>query len=164
MGRAPDFVDGHQHVQALPNLRGVVIEALAVRGLAGKVWLRDSGDQALRIARRRRHARKALTVKMLAHGFATAARRANFAVNDGFSGFSDFDPKTDYRSHFASYLASLGPKHLIMCHPGHVDAELCAQDPVTTTREQELCFLLSAAFADMLEARRLKLGRLSAMI
>jgi len=47
-----------------------------------------------------------------------------------------------------------------MCHPGHVDEELRAMDPVTVTREQELAFLLSPRFTEMLERRKLKLGRL----
>ena len=47
-----------------------------------------------------------------------------------------------------------------MCHPGHVDQDLRALDPVTVTREQELAFLLSPRFTEMLERRGLKLGRL----
>ena len=50
-----------------------------------------------------------------------------------------------------------------MCHPGHVDAELRELDPVTVTREQELAFLLSPRFEDMLAKKGLKLGRLSAV-
>ncbi len=48
-----------------------------------------------------------------------------------------------------------------MCHPGHVDDELRAQDWVTVTREQELAFLLSPRLPDMLEERGLRLVRLS---
>jgi predicted glycoside hydrolase/deacetylase ChbG (UPF0249 family) len=51
-----------------------------------------------------------------------------------------------------------------MCHPGHVDDELKALDPVTITREQELAFLLSPRMPEMLERRGLKLGRLSASL
>ena len=40
----PDFVDGHQHVQALPGVRGALLDALKHRRLQGKCWLRDSGD------------------------------------------------------------------------------------------------------------------------
>lgn len=162
MGRPPDFVDGHQHVQALPGIRAAVLGALAARGLQGRCWLRDSGDNAMRILSRGAQARKALIVSALAFGFAAAARRAGFATNDGFAGFSDFDPACDYAPLFASYLKARGPKHLIMCHPGHVDAELCALDPVTTTRECELAFLLSDGFADALRRRGLKLARLDA--
>jgi hypothetical protein len=37
-----------------------------------------------------------------------------------------------------SFHAAPGPAHLVMCHPGHVDAELAALDPVVGRREDEL--------------------------
>jgi predicted glycoside hydrolase/deacetylase ChbG (UPF0249 family) len=161
MERPPDFVDGHQHVQVLPGIREGLLKALERRGLAGKVWLRDSADYTHRILFRGAFARKALMVRSLASGFHRAATWRRFAVNDGFSGFSDFSPGHDYGAQFASYLRALGKRHLIMCHPGHVDDDLRALDPVTVTREQELAFLLSSRFTDMLEARGVTLTRLS---
>ncbi len=161
MERAPDFVDGHQHVQTLPQIRGALLETLAARRLQGKCWLRCSGDRPERILLRRGRVVKALIVAGLSYGFAKAARRAGFATNDGFAGFSDFDPRKDYGAQFAGYLRARGPRHLIMCHPGHVDEELRAQDPVTESREQELAFLLSPRFNEMLEGAGVKLARLS---
>ncbi len=160
MLRPPDFVDGHQHVQALPHIRGALLDALKQRRLQGKCWLRDSGDALHRILLRGGQVRKALVVRGLASGFRRAARRAGFVVNSGFAGFSDFNPGHDYAAQFETYLRARGRRHLIMCHPGHVDEDLRAQDPVTVTREQELAFLLSPRFGEMLERRGLKLGRL----
>ncbi len=162
MGRPPDFLDGHQHVQALPGIRGALLDALAERRLQGKCWVRDSGDALHRILLRGGPVRKAMIVRSLAAGFRRAARRRGFAVNDGFAGFSDFNPGHDYGRQFAGFLRMRGRRHLIMCHPGHVDEDLRAQDPVTVTREQELAFLLSPRFTELLERKRLKLGRLSA--
>jgi chitin disaccharide deacetylase len=162
-GAPPDFVDGHQHVQVLPGIADDLIAELSSRGLAGKTWLRDSADRPRRIFARGKHWGKALTVAGLARGFRTKARAAGFALNDGFSGFSDFDPKTDYAEDFASYLRAPGRKPLIMCHPGHVDAELERLDPVTFSREAELDFLLSRHFLDILGAAGARLARLSKM-
>jgi chitin disaccharide deacetylase len=161
IGRPPDFVDGHQHVQVLPGVRDVLCEALAARNLQGACWLRHSGDRPRRIVARRDEASKALIVSGFALGFAAAARRAGFRVNDGFAGFSRFDPAQDYAGQFERFLLAPGAAHLIMCHPGYPDAELSALDPVTTTREQELSFLLSKRFVDMLEQRGMRLARLS---
>jgi hypothetical protein len=44
-----------------------------------------------------------------------------------------------------------------MCHPGHVDDELAALDPVLVTRETELAFLLSDDFTKMLAAKDMRL-------
>ncbi|MBL8590548.1 MAG: ChbG/HpnK family deacetylase [Methylobacteriaceae bacterium] len=146
-GGPPDFVDGHQHVHALPGLRDILFEALARRGWAGRLWLRDPADRAARLLARKAMAPKAATLAGLARGFGAAARRAGFSVNDGFAGFSDFAVDRDYAALFATFLRAPGPRHLVMCHPGRVDDELVALDPVTTGRERELGFLLSPDFA-----------------
>ncbi len=159
MERAPDFVDGHQHVHVLPGIRAVLLDALEARGLAERIWLRDCGDAPHRILSRGAHVRKALTVRGLASGFRRAARTRGFRLNEGFSGFSDFNPGRDYAAHFARYLRARGRDHLIMCHPGHVDEELRALDPVTISREQELAFLLSPRFAELLAERDLTVAR-----
>ncbi|MGO8739173.1 ChbG/HpnK family deacetylase [Rhodoblastus sp.] len=162
-GAPPDFVDGHQHVQVLPGIADDLIAELSERGLAGKVWLRDSADRPKRIFARGRHRGKALTVSGLARGFRAKAKAAGFALNDGFSGFSDFDAKADYAEDFSSYLRAPGARPLIMCHPGHVDEELARLDPVTHSREAELAFLLSDRFAQILDAAGARLVRLSAI-
>jgi len=161
-GAPPDFVDGHQHVQVLPGIAETLLDELCERGLAGKCWLRDSADRPKRIFARGKHWGKALTVAGLAKGFRQKARAAGFALNDGFAGFSDFDAQADYGADFPTYLAAPGPRHLVMCHPGHVDAELARLDPVTASREAELAFLLSPRFAEATAAAGARLTRLSA--
>lgn len=161
--RPPDYVDGHQHVHVLKGVRAALFDALAARGLAGKVWIRDPGDGPHRIALRRANARKALAVRALATGFRRAARRRGFRLNDGFAGFSDFNPGRDYAAAFESYLRAPGRRHLVMCHPGHVDDDLRLLDPVTVTREQELAFLLSPALPVALARHNMRLVRPSAL-
>jgi predicted glycoside hydrolase/deacetylase ChbG (UPF0249 family) len=46
-----------------------------------------------------------------------------------------------------------------MCHPGHVDAELRSLDPAVESRTEELNYLASDAFRDLLEERRIRLER-----
>ncbi len=145
-GRAPDHVDGHQHVQVLRPIRHLVVAALQRRGW--RPWLRNSGDSTLRILRRGAAPAKALVLAVLARGFRTDAGR--LATNDGFSGVSSFDPTQDYAAQFARYLRAPGPRHLVMCHPGVVDDALRRLDPVVDTRERELAFLLSPAFDEVL--------------
>jgi chitin disaccharide deacetylase len=162
LDRRPDHLDGHQHIHVLPGIRGALFDALEARNLAGKIWLRDCGDRLHRIALRRANVKKALAARALSAGFRNEARRRGFATNVGFSGFSSFNHGVDYARQFAGYLRARGRRHLVMCHPGYVDDELRALDPVTVTREQELAFLLSPRFEEMLAARKLTLGRLSA--
>ena len=160
-GADPAFVDGHQHVQILPQIRDILFACLEQRGLSGKVWVRTSSDRPSRILRRGIEVAKALGIAWLARGFATEAVARGFLTNEGFAGFSAFDPGRDYGADFANYLRAPGRRHLIMCHPGYCDEELVAADPVTLSRERELSFLLSPAFTVMLEREGARLARLS---
>ena len=160
-GRPPDFVDGHQHAHVLAPIRRWLFDELDARALTGKIWLRDSTDRPSRILRRNTELKKAFAVSWLGRGFAREAAARGFSTNEGFSGFSGFDPCADYAVDFATYLRAPGRRHLIMCHPGYCDAELVLIDPVTLTRERELSFLLSPAFAETLERASLRLARMT---
>jgi predicted glycoside hydrolase/deacetylase ChbG (UPF0249 family) len=160
LGRLPDYVDGHQHVHALPGIRRALLPTLVERGLAGRLWLRDPGDRVHAILARRMPG-KALAVAALTAGFSRQASIQGFALNQGFAGFSDFDPRGDYAATFTASLRSPGPRHLVMCHPGYSEAALAALDPATASREAELAFLLSPAFSELLETHSAGLMRLS---
>lgn len=159
MGCSPVFVDGHQHVQVLPGIRGILLDELSARNHGGRVSLRDSADATMRILARRVEAGKALLVATFAAGFGTAARQRGFRLNEGFSGFSAFDPKRDYGVDFARFVIAPGTRHMVMCHPGRIDPELSASDPVVETREIERQFFLSSRFADLLQSRSVELFR-----
>ena len=156
-GRLPTHVDGHQHVHVLRGVREALFHALRDARLNG-VSIRDSGDRLLRLVRRPCIG-KALSVAVLARGFAGAARDSGFVVNDGFAGFSAFDPAADPEPAFADFLSAPGRNHLVMCHPGHVDDALRALDPVTAARENELRFLLSDRWPQLLAEKVAALGK-----
>ena len=160
-GRPPTHVDGHQHVHALPSVRTALFAALRAHGLQGTL-VRDSGDRALRILRRGYAATKAGTVAMLTRGFAAKLRNEGFSVNDGFAGYSRFNPAADIERQFASYLRDPGSRHLVMCHPGYVDEALRQIDPVTTARERELSFLLSPQWLALMRSRGAQLHAVTA--
>lgn len=159
-GAGPAFVDGHQHVHVLPGVRGPLLAALRRRGGRPRLrgpWLRDPADRLPSILRRPASA-KALAVAALAVGFRTHAARAGFATNRGFSGFSDFRPDADPAALFAAAFQNLGPAPVVMCHPGHVDAELPGLDPVVEARARELAYLASPGFADLIDRLGLALA------
>jgi predicted glycoside hydrolase/deacetylase ChbG (UPF0249 family) len=159
-GRLPDFVDGHQHVHALPVIRAALLRTLVEQGLAGRLWLRNPDDR-LQAILARPVKRKALAVAALTTGFAARAGAAGFALNQGFAGFSNFDPGADYAALFDTFLRAPGPRHLVMCHPGYADDRLAELDPATKSREAELAFLRSPAFSGVLAHHSAELTRFS---
>ena len=162
MGRAPDFIDGHQHVHGLKALQPIFLDVISRRYRVGrKPYIRVTEDRKLRILRRGTFIAKAFQVRQLTIGFSHALEQAGFPTNNGFSGFSSFDPAADYAAQFASYLKARGKRHLVMCHPGYVDEELPLIDPVTTAREKELAFLMSdnfLALCQRMEARPVRMA------
>jgi predicted glycoside hydrolase/deacetylase ChbG (UPF0249 family) len=145
IGHAPDFIDGHQHVHALPGVRGAVLAEIVARYPGGSVWLRDPGDRAASIMARGLAVTKALTVKALAQGLARQAHHAGIPTNQGFSGFSRFDASGSYADELAAALKRPGHRHLVMCHPGHIDEELPRIDSVVATRPLEFAALMTSS-------------------
>ncbi len=159
MQKEPDFIDGHQHVHALPIIRDALMNVIIKRYKVKKPWLRDPSDTLSHIFKRRVAVSKALTVKSVATGFLELAKASGIRTNQGFSGFSAFDAKRDYAADFERFLIGMGKKHLIMCHPGFVDNELRALDPVVETRQQEYDFFIGERFDEMCEQNNLTLQR-----
>ena len=148
VGRAPRFIDGHQHVHHLPGIRDILLEvaagmrpAPALRntgrllgpGFASKRWLIEKTGG------------RALQTQLLAHGF---------AHNPALLGSYDF-VQQDYRSLVQQWLAELPPEGgLLFCHPGEHDAANGGiHDAIAASRMRELAYLQSAEFdVDLAEA------------
>lgn len=152
-GHAPDFVDGHQHVHLVPQVREALLKVVAET--APDAWVRQCGRA--RGARRLRNS-KALTLDMLSLGLKSAARRRGIATNPAFAGAYDFNTKTPFAKIFPRFLQGLPQRGLVMCHPGHVDAELAALDPLTHQREREFGYFNSDEFPRVLAAHGLALA------
>ena len=149
-GRAPDYIDGHQHIHALPGVRDLVLDAaatlrplpalrstahLAGPGFALKRWLIGAtGGRALG---------RALAARGLRH-------------NRMLLGAYDF-VQSDYGALMRDWLA-LAPAEggLLFCHPG-----TAADDPadaIGPARVRELDYLAGSAFAADLAAAGVVVG------
>jgi chitin disaccharide deacetylase len=153
-GRAPNFVDGHQHVQLFPQVRDAFLAA--VKEAAPKAWVRQGGRRqplAKRLAMP-----KALVLDMLSAQFRRSASGANIAFNPAFAGAYDFSQTPDFGGLMQQFLDGLPDGGLVMCHPGFVDDILVGLDPLTGQREREYAFLASDAFPRLLAANNVTLA------
>lgn len=146
-GRLPDFVDGHQHVQLLPQVRSAFLKTVAE--IAPNAWVRQCGR--IRAAMRLQ-VRKAVIIDILNLGFRESAERLGLTTNPAFAGAYSFSDRVDYAAIFSQFLTGLPDGGLIMCHPGHVDTELQRLDTLTHLRERELAFFNSDEFPQTLAA------------
>jgi len=137
LGFPPDHIDGHEHVHVLSGIRQPLFDVVARRYPGVKPLIRDPSDRWSAIAARGVSRAKAMLVATLALRFSAGARRCGLPTNEGFSGFSSFDVNEPYAQELEGALARPGPRHIVMCHPGHADAELAAIDPVVERRRME---------------------------
>ncbi|WP_027551955.1 ChbG/HpnK family deacetylase [Bradyrhizobium sp. Cp5.3] len=153
-GRAPDFVDGHQHVQLFPQVRDGFVDA--VSEVAPKAWVRQGGRD-LPLAQRLASP-KALVLDVLSAQFRQRARRAGLGFNPGFAGAYDFTRAADFAALMQQFIQGLPDGGLIMCHPGFVDDVLTSLDPMTDVREREHAYLASDAFPRLLGSSNVTLA------
>lgn len=153
-GRAPDFVDGHQHTQLFPQVRDAFLAA--VKQAAPNAWVRQGGRH--QPPARRLGSPKALVLDLLSAQFRRRAAQAGIAFNAGFAGAYDFSRRPDFGALMRQFLDGLPENGLIMCHPGFVDETLESLDPLTTQREHEHAFLGGEHFPGLLAANKVTLG------
>jgi predicted glycoside hydrolase/deacetylase ChbG (UPF0249 family) len=153
-GHPPDFVDGHQHVHLFPQVRQAALETTS--WMAPQAWLRQCGS-ALPLHRRLTDP-KGLLIDWLSREFRARAAKLGIATNPAFAGTYTFRADADFERIFPEFLEGLPAGGLVMCHPGHVDAELERLDPLTTLREREYAYFCSEAFAQALKNHGLTLS------
>lgn len=156
LDRAPDYVDGHQHVHQLPLVRDCLLDLLAERNI--RPWLRCTAPL---IAPK-------ITLKewLIAHLGAPALRanaeRAGFMLPPAFAGVYGFNQtQAGYLALLDYWLHRVPADGVVMCHPGASSAA-SPWDPIARARAVELAVLQSAAFADLLAKNQRVIRRLGA--
>ncbi|MDB5500254.1 MAG: YdjC-like protein [Tardiphaga sp.] len=155
LGRAPDYIDGHQHVQVFPQVRDAFLAA--AKAHAPGAWVRQSGR--VQPLSQRLNTPKALLLDTLSATFRKRAARAGVAFNPGFAGAYDFTKQLEFGALMAGFLDGLPDGGLVMCHPGHVDEILVSLDPFTDQREREYAYLAGDDFPRLLDANKVTLAR-----
>ncbi|MGI9479965.1 MAG: ChbG/HpnK family deacetylase [Hyphomicrobiaceae bacterium] len=156
-GALPDFIDGHQHVHALPIVRHAVIAATDDHAWAQRPLVRLPRTRRYGLSGRGGAPLKEGAVNLLTRGFDDLLRAAGLPHNETFAGFSTFAVGSDYGAELETALAA-GEQpanhnrqapfrrcHLVMCHPGYVDEALAARgDPLIERRREEFDALMDA--------------------
>jgi chitin disaccharide deacetylase len=153
-GAAPDFLDGHQHVHLLPQVRDEVVRA--IKAAAPKAWVRQCGS--VRPVLDQLKDRKGLLLSWFSGALRRKAKAQSVGVNPAFAGSYALRPDTDFARLFPHFLDRLPDGGLIMCHPGRVDDELKKLDSLTALRETEYRYFASDAFVDLLRRRKVVLA------
>ena len=151
LGRAPAFVDAHQHAHALPGIREVVLAETARQ--APRAWLRTCEDSPSALLSRP-YRGEAMASAFGSRGLAAAATRHGLATNHGFAGHYGFSG--DYAALFPQFLNRPGHDHLVMCHPGAGER---AGDAIAAARRREAGAIALLPISDLAAAAGLAFPR-----
>lgn len=147
-GAPPDFLDGHQHVHALPGVRALVLAA-------ARQWqrpVRQTGRILGPGFALKRHVIAACGGRALAR----QARLQGVAQTTALVGVYDFGPAANYRALVRGWLQTVPDGALLFCHPALAGVD--PGDPIAAARQREAAYLASDAFMRDLAAAGVVLG------
>jgi len=159
LGTAPDYIDGHQHVHQLPQIREALIEILMLRYANQLPWIRVSKPLT----------HDGFKARVIAYFGANAliklASRHGLRHNHTLLGVYDFNvDQAQYQRKLTAWLNHASNTHTVealMCHPailGPVRQDQ-DQDPIYVARTVEYAVLADDAFKIMLNQHNIQLVR-----
>jgi predicted glycoside hydrolase/deacetylase ChbG (UPF0249 family) len=161
LGSVPDYVDGHQHVHQLPQIRDVLLERLLKRYGTELPWIRIAAPPL-------QFGFKGQVIRLLGSG-ALIKKAETFGLKHttdllGVYGFdSDIE---NYRVNFEDWLnyaqqATPEQSIALMCHPAtdNKNEQSDVDDPILNARTREYDFFTSQDFSGILARHQLSLSR-----
>ncbi len=151
MGRAPDFIDGHQHVHQFPVIRDVLLTFLTHKGFRG--WIRNLNHMVITP----NFFIKSKSLSLLgASTLAESCQELHFRQNERFAGVYDFNHITPYsklmhhwldraRNDEPTFANDVQHSLLIMCHPSVDTSD--QTDGIARARVREYNYFKSDQFA-----------------
>lgn len=151
---APDYVDGHQHVQQFAGIRQALVAELQHRygTQSVKPYLRISRAPAGLVDLKSR-----VIAWMGANALENIAKKAGFVWARGLFGIYNFDASPAHYAALMRRWLALGPEGaILMCHPAQA-AE--PGDEIGPARAQEFAYLSGPEFAAALAAAQVQVAR-----
>lgn len=153
--RPPAYIDGHQHVHQLPQVREALLETLSARYPAAdaRPWLRSTWPRPGLAGTAVANPKAAVIAALGAQALRQQARRHGFALNGALFGVYDFTGNAArYARLLRQWLAQMHAADVLMCHAA---AAAVPADAIAAARTTEFEVLQSPAFTELLlQSRR----------
>jgi chitin disaccharide deacetylase len=154
IGQLPDFIDGHQHVHALPIVRDALTDAIAQRWRDNKLPYLRAPDKLGHTADSRI---KGIILRLACHSFEDHIRCHRIAAPCWFGGLYSLKAAVDYRTHMQQWLRTCPDNSLMMCHPGSGLADVA--DPISAARKNEFDYFAGKDFLEDCKTYAIRLTR-----
>lgn len=160
-GRAPDYVDGHQHVHQLPIIRERLLHLLKRRYGASTPWLRQTAPGALCGIPLKESVKARIIGALGAAELGRQARQAGLRTNRRMLGVYSFEGgKRRYADLLQNWLFNAQDGDLLMCHPAK---DSSGGSAMARQRRAEYDVLASPKLGDWLAANGVRIARLPAV-
>lgn len=147
-GKAPDFIDGHQHIHVLPVIRDIIFQLRKKH--APLSWMRNVVDSTLFFSERKR---QILSIIGFYHSHLLNTHQ--IPHNKQIFGFYDYHQSNSFEKLMRHWICNANNQRspLIYCHPGVPDQELARYDNILSPRAKEYEFLLGDVFQTWLNSK-----------
>lgn len=150
LGTRPDYIDGHQHVHQLPQIREALLDIIKQRYGKHGPWLRISNPPLA-------DGMKGHIIRGLgAHALQRRAIKQGLHCSSRLLGVYDFNdtdrPYLDRLCICLQQALEAGGMPVLMCHPALPDSAAPASDPIAQARGAEFTALTSPGFTALLNA------------
>lgn len=146
MGFLPDFIDGHQHIQLLPQIRTALLSVYKKYYISPqKAYMRSLKNQlpALTVSDK---IKQAIIYLCGAAAFEALLKEQQIPYNSYFAGVYSFSQDVSYARYFQQLLPRLNDRTLLMCHPALAENSDRGVDVIADARSQEYAYLDSDQF------------------
>jgi len=166
LNSGPDYIDGHQHVHQLPQIREILLDILRSRYNDKLPWIRIASPPV-------EDGFKAAVIKRLgAKELASQAKKSGFRYSQQLLGVYAFDGDIDNYKRYLDAWMTIAQRSdgvsTLMCHPAlsstadHVGQDHC--DTIHDARLNEYNVFSSDYFLQLLEKHQLKVERGAALL
>jgi predicted glycoside hydrolase/deacetylase ChbG (UPF0249 family) len=137
LGCLPRFIDGHQHVHQFPVIRDALVGVYEERLRHHQAYIRVINGKS-------HHLKMAVIKTMGTTALTGLLKKKSIPYNTSFSGLYSFSDAANYDKYFPLFLAEIGDKGLIMCHPGLPSS--LSSDAIRIARSFEYQYLAGLKF------------------
>lgn len=157
MQQAPDYIDGHQHVHQLPQIRDVLLEIIVTRYGANSPWLRYTGAERVTGQGSLSAQSKPRIIALLGAGdLARLAAAKGISMNAALTGVYNFQGgRQAYATWMQHWLSVMQQGDSLMCHPA---LSAVPNDALGSQRQAEHEVLCSTEMASWLEHYQLRVA------
>ncbi len=160
LGILPNYIDGHQHIQHLPQVRDALVAVYQKRLKGTDAYIRSLYEPNFYQSCKKQAQWKIWVMQLTgAIEFEKILKSNKIPHNDSCTGVYNFQNAEKFAEFFPTFLQQVEQNTLIVCHPGAPVRGPDGSDPLYKSRPHELTYLLSRQFVEDCQKYQIEITR-----